>query len=65
MGRARAVPYKGRGSALDEGWLDEICTENRDDEEWILHVQTTGTLGNDGKYKCYYIGTKKVVNDME
>ena len=33
MGRARAVPYKGRGSALDEGWLDEICTENRDDEE--------------------------------
>lgn len=33
MGRARAVPYKGRGSAFDEGWLDEICTENRDDEE--------------------------------
>ncbi len=33
MGRARSVPYKGRGSALDEGWLDEICTENRDDEE--------------------------------
>lgn len=33
MGRARAVPYKGRGSALDEGWLDEMCTENRGDEE--------------------------------
>lgn len=33
MGRARAVPYKGRGSVLDEGWLDEICTENRNDEE--------------------------------
>ena len=32
-GRARAVPYKGRGSSLDEGWLDEICTENRDDDE--------------------------------
>ena len=30
MGRARAVPYKGRDSALDEGWLDDLCTENRD-----------------------------------
>lgn len=28
-GRARSVPYKGRGSALDTGWLDDICTENR------------------------------------
>ncbi len=33
MGRPRAVPYKGCGSSNDEGWLDEICTENRDDEE--------------------------------
>ena len=33
MGKPRAVPYKGCGSSYDEGWLDEICTENRDDEE--------------------------------
>ena len=29
MGKARSVPYKGRGSSLDDGGLDEICTENR------------------------------------
>ena len=29
MGKARSVPYKGRGSSLDDGDLDEICTENR------------------------------------
>lgn len=29
-GRDRSVPYKGRDSALDTGWLDDICTENRD-----------------------------------
>lgn len=29
MGRPRAVPYKGRDSALDEGYLDELCTEGR------------------------------------
>ncbi len=28
-GSARSVPYKGRGSALDTGWLDDLCTENR------------------------------------
>lgn len=33
MGKPRAVPYKDRGSSYDEGWLDEICTQNRDDEE--------------------------------
>jgi len=33
MGRPRAVPYKGRGSALDEGWLDDLCTEGRDYDE--------------------------------
>ena len=33
MGKPRAVPYKGCGSDYDEGWLDDICTENRDDEE--------------------------------
>ena len=33
MGRARAVPYKGRDSALDEGWLDDLCTEGRDYDE--------------------------------
>jgi len=30
MGRPRAVPYKNRGTFYDEGWLDDICTENRD-----------------------------------
>lgn len=29
MGKPRAVPYKGMGSCLDDGGLDEICTENR------------------------------------
>ncbi len=29
MGKARSVPYKGRGSSLDDGGLDEICTDNR------------------------------------
>ena len=33
MGRPRAVPYKGDGSSLDEGWLDDVCTENRDWDE--------------------------------
>ena len=33
MGKPRAVPYKDCGSVYDEGWLDDICTENRDDEE--------------------------------
>ena len=33
MGRPRAVPYKGRGSAMDEGWLDDLCTEGRDFDE--------------------------------
>lgn len=27
------VPIKDCGSSYDESWLDEICTENRDDEE--------------------------------
>jgi len=30
MGRSRSVPYKNRGSALDDGYLDELCTEGRD-----------------------------------
>lgn len=29
MGKPRAVPYKDCGSVYDEGWLDDICTENR------------------------------------
>lgn len=33
MGKPRVVPYKDCGSSYDGGWLDEICTENRDDEE--------------------------------
>lgn len=33
MGRPRAVLDKQLGSVYDEGWLDDICTENcRDDE---------------------------------
>ena len=33
MGRPRAVPYKGCGSFYDEGWMDDICTENRQDDD--------------------------------
>jgi hypothetical protein len=29
MGKPRAVSYKNRGTFYDEGWLDDICTENR------------------------------------
>ena len=32
MGKPRVVPYKDCGSSYDEGWLDDICTQNRDDE---------------------------------
>lgn len=36
MGRARSVPYKNRYAALDDGCLDDLCTEyrNEDDFEW-------------------------------
>ncbi len=33
MGRGRSVPYKNRGSAIDDGYLDELCTEGRGDDE--------------------------------
>ena len=33
MGKPRAVPYKGRGSSMDTGWLDDLCTEGRDYDE--------------------------------
>lgn len=33
MGRPRSVPYKNRDSALDDGCLNELCTEGRDDDE--------------------------------
>jgi hypothetical protein len=33
MGRARSVPYKNRDSALDEGWLDDLCTESREEDD--------------------------------
>ena len=33
MGRPRTVPYKNRGSAMDDGCLDEHCTEGRDEDE--------------------------------
>ena len=29
MGKPRAVPYKDSGSSYDEGWMDDLCTENR------------------------------------
>jgi len=31
--KPRSVAYKNRGSALDEGYLDELCTTGRDDDE--------------------------------
>lgn len=33
MGRPRTVPYKNRPSAQDNGWMDDLCTENRADDE--------------------------------
>jgi len=33
MGRARAVPYKDCGSFYDEGWMDDLCTEQRGEDE--------------------------------
>ena len=33
MGPARSVPYRGRDSASDQGWLDEICVEYRNDPD--------------------------------
>lgn len=33
MGRPRTVPYKNRPSAQDTGWMDDLCTENRADDE--------------------------------
>lgn len=33
MGRPRSVPYKNRASSLDDGYLDEICTEGRDEDD--------------------------------
>ena len=33
MGKPRAVPYKDCGSDYDTGWLDDICTENRGEED--------------------------------
>jgi len=29
----RTVPYKGDGSTYDEGWLDDLCTENRSEDD--------------------------------
>jgi len=33
MGRARRVSYKGRNAVYDEGWMDEMCTEGRGEDE--------------------------------
>ena len=34
MGKPRAVPYKDCGSDFDTGWMDELCTQWRGDDEW-------------------------------
>lgn len=33
MGTPRSVPYKNSGAALDDGALDEICTEGREKDD--------------------------------
>ncbi len=33
MGRPRSVPYKNRHSAIDDGYLDELCTEGRNEND--------------------------------
>lgn len=33
MGRARAVPSIDSGTSYDTGWLDEICAENRGEDD--------------------------------
>jgi hypothetical protein len=33
IGRSRSVPYKNRGSAIDDGCLDGVFTEGRDEDE--------------------------------
>lgn len=33
MGRPRSVPYKNRDSAVDDGYLDILCTDRRDEDE--------------------------------
>ncbi len=33
MGRPRSVPYKNRHSTIDDGYLDELCTEGRNEND--------------------------------
>jgi hypothetical protein len=33
MGKLRSVPYKGDIPSYDEGWLDDVCTERRGDDD--------------------------------
>jgi hypothetical protein len=33
MGRPRAVPYKDCGSVYDTGWMDDLCTERRGEDD--------------------------------
>ena len=33
MGAPRAVPYKDCGEDYDQGWMDDICTQNRKDND--------------------------------
>ena len=37
MGSARTVPYRGRDSAIDDGWLNEICVEYRNDPDGKIY----------------------------
>lgn len=40
MGRPPTASYKNRGSAIDDGFLDELCIENRDEEEILTHFRS-------------------------
>ena len=33
MGKPRAVPYKDCGSVYDDGWMDDLCTERRGEDD--------------------------------
>lgn len=33
MGKPRSVPYKNRESSIDDGYLDELCTDGRYEDE--------------------------------
>ena len=39
MGRARSVPYKNRYTALDDGCLDDLCTDRRNEVDFEWNVR--------------------------